>query len=237
MARNRYWKGFAAGAIMGAGAATGALLFTNLRGRAGHSRIIRLEKSVQIGRPVEEVFNAWRWLEDLPQMADMIVSVRREGNRSDWHLRLDGRDLRWSAEIEQLIPNQSIGWKSISGPKHTGRINFSPLGNDTLVHVTMNYVPPMRLLRPFLAPMSGELEGYIEAALRGFKRALEGQSGEEKYGRRTFPAGTTTEPARSTGTFGAAPQNPAQTSQTTQHTRFNGPSPSVEFTAPPDAKR
>ncbi|MFB3813657.1 MAG: SRPBCC family protein [Terriglobales bacterium] len=233
----RYWQGFAAGAMVGAAAATGALLFSNLVGRAGKSRIIRLEKSLQIGRPREEVFQAWRQIENLPELSHIIREVRREGNRSHWEVTINGRNLRWDAEIEQIIPNEAIGWKSISGVRHTGRITFAPLGNDTLVHVTMNYAPPLWALRPFLAPMSGQLEGYIEAVLRDFKRALEGKHGEEMAGRQMYPAGTTTEPQRATGTFGAAPVNPAQTSQTTQHTRLEGPANPVEFTAPPEAKR
>ena len=55
--------------------------------------------------------------------------------------QLDGRKVQWDAEVEQFIPKQAIGWKSVNGPKHTGRITFAPIGNDTLVQVTMNWKP------------------------------------------------------------------------------------------------
>lgn len=224
----RYWRGFALGALAGAAGGAGALLFTNLRGRAGKSRIIRLEKSVQVGRPVAEVFNAWEKLELLPQLSDLIEEIRREGNWSHWKVTVNGRTIEWDAETEQLIPNQSIGWKSIRGPKHTGRINFSQLGNDTLVHITMNYAPPVRLLRPLLAPMAGDFEGYIESVLRDFKRAVE--SGEaSKAGPRAYPGGTTTERARATGTFGPTQSEIVRT----EHSGSTGP----DYTAPPEAKR
>ncbi len=235
MPTRRYWKGFAMGAVAGAAGAAGALLFTNLAGRAGKSRIIRLEKSVQIGRPVEEVFNSWRQIETLPQLSHLIRDVRRQGNRSYWEVTVNGRHLSWEAEMEQFIPNQAIGWKTVRGPRHTGRITFAPLGNDTLVHVAMNYAPPFWLLRPVMAPMSGQLEGYIEAVLREFKRALETEG--RQTGPRAYPVGTTTEPQRATGTFGAVPANPAQTSQTPQQTRLEPPPNPVEYTAPPEAKR
>jgi uncharacterized membrane protein len=234
MAETDYWRGLAAGAMIGAGAATGALLFTNIWGRAGQSRILRLEKSIQIGRPIEDVFNAWRELETLPAMSDRVLEIRSHADRSHWRVRLDGSDLEWDAQVEQVVPNQSIGWKSLSGPKHTGRITFSQSGNDTLVHVTMNYAPPSRWMRPFLAPMAGNLEGSIEAVLRDFKHALENRGGEA--GPRTYPAGTTTEPARATGTLDAAPRSPAHTSDMTQHTHFGGSPNPVEFTAPLEAK-
>jgi uncharacterized membrane protein len=189
---------------------------------------VRLEKSVQIGSPVEECFNTWRELERLPQMSSTIQNVRREGNRSHWKVLIDGRPVQWTAEIEQLIPNQSIGWKSIKGLKHTGRINFSPVGNDTLVHITMNYAPPWRVLRPFMEPWIGRFEGYIEQVLRDFKAGVEGRGAMG----RTYPAGTTTE--RATGTFGAPANTPGQTSP--QNPRFGGASP-VEYASPPEAKR
>ncbi len=237
MARRNYWKGFAAGAAIGAGASAVALLLPSVWGRARHSRIVRMEKSIQIGRPVEECFSAWRQLERLPRMSSIIENVRREGNRSHWSVRLDGRRLEWTSEIEQLIPNQAIGWKSIKGLKHTGRITFSPLGNDTLVHVSMNYAPPSRVLRPFMEPWIGRLEGFIEQALREFKAALENGATGTQTGPRSYPAGTTTEPARGTGTFGAAPTNPGQTSHGPQNPRFGGTTNPVEYTSPPEAKR
>jgi uncharacterized membrane protein len=239
MPERDFWKGLATGAMIGASAATGVLLFTNIWGRAGQSGILRLEKSIQIGRPIEEVFDAWRQLETLPAISDRVLEICRQGDHSHWRVHLDGRDLEWDAQVEQVLPNQSIGWKLLTGPKHTGRINFSPLGNDTLVHVTMNCAPPSRWMRPFLAPMTANLEGSIEAVLRDFKHALENPGAWEtlQTGPRTYPAGTTTKPARATGTFDVVPRSPAQTSEMTQHTHLDGPPNPVEFSAPPEAKR
>ena len=203
MARRRYWTGFTTGALVGAGAATGSLLFTNLWGRARSSRILRLEKSIQVGRPVQEVFDAWLELETLPAMSEHILDVQRKGNHSHWRVRVNGREMEWDSRIEQLVPNEAIAWKSTSGPKHTGRVTFAPLGKDTLLHVTMNYAPPIRLLRPFLAPMAGNMEGYIEAVLRDFKRALETRGAES--GPRMMPSPTMSSQSRATGTFGETP--------------------------------
>jgi uncharacterized membrane protein len=234
MAIGKYWNGFTAGAVIGAGAATGALLFTNLWGRAGRSRIIRLQKSIQIGRPVEEVFQAWQDLQELPAKLPHTLRVERYGDRSRWRVRVNGRDLLWQAQIEQVVPNQAIGWKSVRGLKHTGRIIFSPLGNDTVVHITMNYAPRFRILRPFLAPAIGNLEGLIEAVLRDFKRALEtGESESSGAGHRAFPAGTANEPPRATGTLGGVSRNPAQTSHVPSSETPTAP----KFTVPPEAKR
>jgi len=172
--RPSFWKAFA----MGAAAGTGAVLLPQLVGRAGASRIIRLEKSVQVGRPVEEVFAAWTDWDRLPRATENVCDIRNCGNRSHWRVQVNGQYLEWDAIIEQNIPNQAIAWKSVNGVKHTGRVTFSPIGNNTLVLITMNYAPPSRFLRPLLSPMTGHMEGLIEKVLRDFKASVESRPPE-----------------------------------------------------------
>jgi uncharacterized membrane protein len=221
MGQKQFWSGFAAGAAAGLGTLWAASSF----GKGSKSRIIRLEKSVQIGRPVAEVFNAWADVSRLPEYCSMIESVNRYGDRSHWRVKAGGRAFEWDAELTQIIANEAIGWKTTGGAKHSGRINFSPIGEDTLVHVQMNYVPPMRLLRPMLSGMSGQIEGYIEQALRDFKAALEGK-GQEGARR------VSDNPTQATGTYGPGPE------MLTRNTnpKFGEPSVPVEYTRPPDAK-
>ena len=241
MAR-RFWRGFALGAAAGAGAGIGMSILIRSTVGSRKNRIVRLEKSLQIGKPVAEVFEAWTNLEQLPQISDSIHHIRRLGSRSHWTIRMDGQLVEWDAEIEQFIPNQAIGWKSLRGPKHTGRITFAPIGNDTLVQVTMNYVPPARVLKPFVDNMSGRLEGYIEQVMRDFKSALEGKGQEgRKPAVRSSAIGPGTEMtqsdlSRATGTFGSvAAAKPLSPNEVVD--RFgNRPNP-VEYTAPPEAKR
>jgi uncharacterized membrane protein len=190
MKQRDFWSGFAAGAA----AAVGGFLISDRFGRGSQTRIVRLEKSLQIARPTEEVFRAWSDLERLGRSSRLVEEVRTNGNRSHWKLNLRGIPVEWDAEITQVIPNQAIGWKSVKAPKHSGRITFTTLGNDTLVHVQMNYVPPAGFLRRMLTPFVDEVEGYIEQALRDFKAGLEGSAGGGITGR--------TAAAHFTGTYG-----------------------------------
>jgi len=180
MAKKSFWRGLSVGVALGAGAGLGTVLLIDRISRP-RRHVVRLEKSLQIGLPVPEVFDAWLHLERLPDISDSISEVRVDGRRSYWSIVLGGRQFEWEAEIEQFIPLQSIAWKSLSGPKHTGRISFAPVGNDTLVHVTMNYAPPSRLLRPFASVTEEHLEEFISKVLRDFKASLEGkgQSGDD----------------------------------------------------------
>jgi uncharacterized membrane protein len=173
MRQESFWSGFAVGAAVGTLAGIGGTLALRGISSGTHSRILRLEKSINIGKPVHAVFEAWSNFERLPQFIDFVEKVERFGSRSRWWVNMDGKQFQWEAEITQVAANQSIGWKSLSGPKHTGRISFAPLRDQTLVHVTMNYAPPMGELGSML-PIDRHLENWIERALRAFKAAMEG---------------------------------------------------------------
>jgi len=178
MASKRFWKGFAAGAAAGTGAGLGSWLLSRAVFHRSGAAVVRLEKSVQIGHPIDEVFRAWSDLEQLPSRLRLVEEVRVRGKRSHWKLRLNGRSFEWDAEMTQNIPNQSLAWKSVRGPKHTGRVNFSPLGRDTEVHVVMNYAPPGGELAGDLLGQAAALESQLAQALRDFKAALEGKGQE-----------------------------------------------------------
>jgi len=241
MAKRNFWRGFAAGAAAGAGGSAAVILGTDWLGKS-RRQVLRFEKSLQIGCAVERAFETWVNLERLPQISDLVQEVRRDGDRSHWKIRVDGRTVEWDAEVEQFIPNQAIGWKSLNGPKNTGRVTFSPVGNDTLMQVTMNYAPPLRLLTPVLRPLASEIQAGLEQVLRDFKAYLEGKGQEErqpafrsssdKIGPGTEMTG---ELRRATGTFGVPPVNAGSTSTHGAETPFSKPNP-ADYTRPPEAK-
>jgi uncharacterized membrane protein len=239
-AGNGFWSGLAAGTAAGAG----VLLALNSFGRRRHANVMRLEKSVQIGRSVDEVYRAWSALDALPGMSHIIQRIRHDGDRSHWVVTMDGKTMEWDAVVEQRIPNQAIGWKSVSGPKHTGRIHFAPIGNDTLVHIVMNYAPPGNAwTRPFVQPFEGRIKQYIEQVLRDFKSCLEENCDQgQQFGGLSSRLGPTAvsnrnaQQERATGTFGATP---AVHGERTTNPLGVEPAPNpnpVDYTRPPEAK-
>ena len=212
MARDNFWSGFAAGVAAGAVAGVAGVLAFKGRMSDVNGHVIRLEKSINIGRTVGEVFSAWRDFERLPRCISFVESVQRFGDRSHWRVNIDSRTFEWDAQITQAVPNESLGWKSLNGPHHTGRISFAPLGDQTVVHVLMNYEPPLGDLGAML-PMEGHLEQWIERGLREFKTALESE--------RVARTGTSNQPV-SAGPVGT-PGEPA-------------PPGTVSYTRPPQAK-
>lgn len=186
MRAEKFWSGFAAGTAVGAFAGIGGVLAVRRRASEMDRRVVRLEKSINIGGPVRKVFAAWSNFERLPHWIGFIKRVEHRGRHWRWLVHLDGRDFQWDAKITQVIPNESIGWKSLSGPKHTGRITFSPAGDQTVVHVIMNYAPPMGVFGAMVT-MEQHLEQWIERGLREFKAAMEQEHHEA--GQRTGTAG------------------------------------------------
>lgn len=208
--RNVFWQGFAVGAASGAAAGLGLMASWNALSSALDRRVVTVEESLQIGCPVNEVFAAWCNLSELPRMTPMVKAVRQFGRRSHWIVELHGKRFEWGAELTQKIPNQSIGWKSIKGPGHSGRVTFSPLASDTLVHVVVNYVPPFSIFAPAIETLRDQLEGAVKRALRDFKASMENQDITSKGSA-----------DRSTGTLGGGSESAGYA----QHGRFGGNEP------------
>ncbi len=223
MRQRDFWLGF----TWGAAAGSAATLVAQYGRRGGRGRVVRIEKSLQIARPPQEVFDVFSNLDQLPTMSKTIDSVSSRGQRSHWKSSIAGATVEWDARLTQLIPNQAIGWKSVRGPKHSGRITFSPLENDTLVHVQMNYIPSTRLSRAFGLRKS-EVESSVDEALRDVKSWLESQPRTADTERRHQNA-----LGRATGSYGPGPELVAEQ----QNPKFGAPSTPIEYTAPPRAKR
>ncbi len=98
----------------------------------------------------------------------------------------------------------------------------------------MNYVPPQRFLRPMFASFAGDMEGFIEQALREFKASMEaGSHTIRRDHNMATPTGnvhTNENPASATGTYGPE----LVTGQ--ENKRYGAPDTPVEYTRPPEAK-
>lgn len=177
MAKSGNLPAFAAGAAFGALAMAGALAYKRRDdySQSNDSLVVHIERSVNIGRPVEKLFSTWMELERIPQLISMVKKAERVGSGSHWTVNADGRQLEWDAQTTQVIFNESIGWKSVNGPRHSGRISFSPLGDQTVVHVMMSYAP-RAATESSLAGIETNLEQWIERGLREFKASMEDDS-------------------------------------------------------------
>jgi uncharacterized membrane protein len=125
------------------------------------SRGLRLDQTITIARPVEEVYAFWRDLRNLPRFLRHLDRINvLDDERSHWVLRGPGGiRLEWDAEIINLIPFELIGWKSLPGADvaSAGSVRFRALDADsTEVHVLLQYDPPAGKLGASLAWLAGQ---------------------------------------------------------------------------------
>src|SRR5215813_7614672 len=107
--KENFWTGFGIGVAAGAA----VVLLPQMVGRTANRRIIRLQKSIQIGRPTEEVFAAWTNWDRLPRSSENMCQISQFGEHSYWRVNVGGKEINWTAVTKQFIPNEAIGWKSI----------------------------------------------------------------------------------------------------------------------------
>jgi uncharacterized membrane protein len=59
-----------------------------------------------------------------------------------WHAEIGGKDLEWEAEIIDQVPEMRIVWRSTTGVKHGGKVEFHAEGpSRTRVNLVMEYEP------------------------------------------------------------------------------------------------
>lgn len=145
---------------------------------AGHG--IKVEKSVTVNRPPEEVYRFWRDFQNLPRFMNHLESVTDLGNgRSHWVAKAPaGKTVEWDAEVYNEKENELIAWRSLEGADvdNAGSVRFEPApeGRGTIVRVTLKYDPPAGKIGSLVAKLWGEEPSQqIEEDLRRFKQVME----------------------------------------------------------------
>jgi uncharacterized membrane protein len=107
--------------------------------------------SLRIERPADEVWRAWRRLEDLPRhlrhvervesldgdgSVENAGSVDNAGRRTRWTgVAPGGHRVEWEAEIVDETPGRRLAWASLPGSevRHRGEVEVEPLGDDASI--------------------------------------------------------------------------------------------------------
>jgi uncharacterized membrane protein len=141
---------------------------------------IRVERSIVIDRPPEELYAFWRNFENLPRFMSHLESVIViDEQRSHWVTRGPaGTRVEWDAEVHHEVPNELIAWRTVAGSEvdHAGSVHFvpSPSGVGTEVRVVLRYSPAAGLAGAAVAALLGEEPSQqIADDLRRLKGALE----------------------------------------------------------------
>ncbi len=139
----------------------------------------RVEASVTINRPADDLYHYWRNFENLPNFMRHLRSVKVNGKRSHWTAQAPtGASVEWEAEIINDKPGELIAWRSLPGSQvdTAGSVHFrrAPNGAGTEVHVEMKVNPPGGRAGRAVAWMFGDdAERQVRESLRNFKQTME----------------------------------------------------------------
>lgn len=144
-----------------------------------HGEGTKIEQSVVVMRPRDELFAFWRQFDNLPRFMDNLESVAiLDDRRTHWIAKGPvGTRVEWDAEIHNEIEDELIAWRSLpdSDVDQAGSVHFSPAeGGGTEVRVVMRYAGPAGKLGASLAHLVGDDPArQIADDLRRFKQVMD----------------------------------------------------------------
>jgi uncharacterized membrane protein len=147
-------------------------------GRLPHRAIERVEKIIDVDRPVRTVYNQWTQFETFPQFMAGVKDVYQiDDTHVRWRALVRGKEVEWDAEITEQDPDKRISWKSVGGVHNAGTVRFEPLGaNRTRVRLVMAYEPEGPIEK--LGDAMGLLARQVRTSLEQFKRFIEARGTE-----------------------------------------------------------
>jgi len=190
----RSWSGLAmtlvGAALVGRGVTGHCMLYAALgtntnevgRRKVKTAGAIKVEKSLRIECPPDELYRYWRNFENLPQVMSHLESVEVVNERlSHWVVKtlpIGGPKVEWDAQIINEVENELIGWRSLRGADvdNAGSVRFRRTDDDkgTELTVTLQFDPPGGRLGALVAKIFGEdPQEKIEEDLQRFKESME----------------------------------------------------------------
>jgi uncharacterized membrane protein len=142
----------------------------------GDRRRMPIQQSVDIGLPVETVYNQWTQFEEWPNFMQKVTEASQEDDTTvSFKAKIWGKNKEFKAVIESQQPDERIKWHSSEGTEHEGVVTFHELGpNLTRVMVSLDVDP---------GPLEKFARGarHIDQELHRFKAFIE-MEGQETGG-------------------------------------------------------
>lgn len=145
---------------------------------------VNIRTSVVIQRPVAEVYEFWRKLENLPKFMKHLESVQQINKiTSEW--KATGPkgigSISWKAQILMDEKDKMMSWHSLpeSTVDNAGKVLFKDLGNSTELDVTISYRAPLGVAGETAAKwLSPIFENIVKSDIESLKSYLE--TGQDK---------------------------------------------------------
>jgi uncharacterized membrane protein len=150
----------------------------SLGGKRARSAIQRIEKTVEVDRPLRTVYNQWTQFESFPAFMAGVQEVRQiDDAHVRWRAEIWGKVVEWDAEITEQEPDKRISWKSVSGAHNAGTVRFEPVGESrTRVRLVMAYQPEGAV--ESAGDALGLFEQQVKTSVEQFKNFIESRGVE-----------------------------------------------------------
>ncbi len=120
--------------------------FQRLFGYGGGRRAVDIQKTINVGAPIDVVFALWANFENFPKFMANVVDIDLIGpGESHWKVKGPaGSVVEWDAEITVAEADRTIAWKSRPGSiiDNAGIVKFSEVSDETEVNIKLSYNPP-----------------------------------------------------------------------------------------------
>ena len=138
----------------------------------------RVQESLEVQAPVEDVFRYWSNFENFPNFMSNVEEVRMTGgDTSHWKVKGPlGKTVQFEAKTTEMDPGRGIGWNTIEGDVMTsGEARFEEVTpGRTRVDVTMNYSdPPGGAVGEAVANVLSNPERNLREDLQNFAKIVE----------------------------------------------------------------
>ena len=101
---------------------------------------------VEVAVPIDQVWNLWSDLEQMPQWMKWIESVKiqeDEPTLSRWKLASGAFEFTWLSRVTKEIQHQIIQWESVDGLPNQGAIRFYDRKEEgSVVRLSVSYKIP-----------------------------------------------------------------------------------------------
>ena len=138
----------------------------------------RVQESIEVQAPLQDVFTYWSNLENFPQIMSNIEEVRVAGDTSHWKVKGPlSKTVEFDARTTEMSPERGIAWNSTNDNdvETSGQVRFEEVAEGrTRIDVTMNYAdPPGGRVGEVVADAISNPEREMREDLENFARQVE----------------------------------------------------------------
>ena len=130
-------------------------------------------RTVDVDKPLTEVYDHWTRLEELAGVMPGVVSIRQLDERTTaWVVVIAKERREFAAVVTEQRPDDRIAWKGLGVPAHRGVVTFHHLAERTTrVTVQLDWEPTGTF--DVIGDRLGIVARQIDKALAGFARHVE----------------------------------------------------------------